>query len=414
MIHALKTKAFYMGKAQMLAPALLSVLLGVLYPAVSNAATSGANFKTLRAEFQHNADRCDLIHVEHIVQIQAMPVKELRKQEKDLLELLKTTKELRQTCYEEAKNQLEDVMAEGLAESQDNPDDTALTLQLELDEQLPEILGLRQKISGELLDSIAADLTYTIKNERKLSRKKKGGTLYLVESDKTASLIKQDMGIVLSAEGRQLQLDELLTPPVPDNLETFVRLKLKKAMHYLARTMLLYEDIQADKRYIPVILAKLRSEYLYAAGQLNELMAMDPQLESFSDEARPNMQQIINRAQLLELDIEGALRDYRNKALEEDLNNWLSELYQDLSQLSLALKTQLQWYGLKAQVVEGDENLPDIPADLEAFIEKAQQAKEKEAKAQEAAAKAAETKAAETSQKKAAEAPAADYKNSKK
>lgn len=338
---------------------------------------SAEDYKLLRAKFQHNADRCDLINAQDVVQLQATPVADLKKQQKELLAFLEETKILRQACYEAATEALAEVMAIGLAESQKKPDDTALTLQLELDEQLPELLGLRQKISAELLDSIADDLRYTLKNERKLSPKK-GKTLYLVESERTASLIKQDMGIVLSVEGRQLQLDELLTPPTEQNAEAFVKLKLKKAMHYLARTLMLYEDIQADNRHVPVLLAKLRSEYLYAAGQLNELIALDPELKTFAENARPNMQHIISRVQLLELDVEGALRDHRNNAMEENLNNWLSELYQDLSQLSLTLKTQLQWFGVEGQVVGENETLPDLPAELEAFIDAAEQAESPE------------------------------------
>lgn len=368
-------------------------VLGLIFGLMSSplAHAQQEDYKTMRAKFQHNADRCDLINVQSIVQIQTMPVKELKKQQKTIQTLLKQTKAARQACYEDAKNALADVMAAGFAESEKNPNDTTLALQLELDEQLPELLEMRQRISGELLDSMADDVTYTIKNERKLSRQNKGKDLYLHESDRTASLIKQDMGIVLSVEGRQLQLDELLTPPTKENLEEFVKLKLRKAMHYLARTLMIYEDVQAEKRHVPVLLAKLRSEYLYAAGQLNELQAMDPELSAFSPEMRPSAQQLLNRIQLLELDIEGALRDYRNDAMEEDLSNWLSEVYQDLSQLMLALKTQLQWFGVE-QVVTSEEDLPDLPKDLEAFIEKAEEAGKKEAEAAKKAAEQAKEK----------------------
>lgn len=372
---------------------LVGVVAGMFAPPTAYAQE---DYPTMRAKFQHNVDRCDLINVQQIVQIQTMPVNELKKQQKTIQKLLKQTKDYRQACYEEAKNALADVMAAGFAESEKNPNDTTLSLQLELDEQLPQLLEMRQRISGELLESMAEDVTYTIKNERKLKRKTKGKDLYLHESDRTASLIKQDMGIVLSVEGRQLQLDELLTPPTRANLEPFVKLKLKKAMHYLARTLMIYEDVQAEKRHVPVLLAKLRSEYLYAAGQMNELTAMDPELSSISAEMRPSMQQLLNRIQLLELDIEGALRDFRNDSMEEDLSNWLSEVYQDLSQLTLAIKTQLQWFGVE-QVVSSDEDLPDLPKDLEAFIEKAEEAGKKaieseKAKAEEASKKADETK----------------------
>jgi len=337
-------------------------------------AAHGDDYKLMRAKFQHNANRCDLIYARDVVQLQATPIADLKKQQKELLAFLEETKNLRQACYEEAKESLAEVMAVGLAENQQNPKNTALTLQLELDEQLPALLDLRQKISAELLDSMADDLTYTIKNERKLAQKNKKGTeLFMVESDRTASLIKQDMGVVLSIEGRQLQLDELLTPPTEQNTEAFVKLKLRKAMHYLARTLMLYEDIQADNRHLLVLLAKLRSEYLYAAGQLNELIALDPELNTFTENARPNMRQIVNRVQLLELDIEGALRDYRSKTMEENINNWLSEVYQDLSQLSLAIKTQLQWFGVAGQVVGENEKLPELPPELEAFIKTAEQ-----------------------------------------
>ncbi len=360
------------------------------------------DYATMRAKFQHNVDRCDLINVQQIVQIQTMSVADLKKQQKDIQALLKQTREYRQACYEEAKNALADVMAAGFAESEKKPNDTTLALQLELDEQLPELLDMRQRISGELLESMSDDVTYTIKNERKLKRQQKGKDLYLYESDRTASLIKQDMGIVLSVEGRQLQLDELLTPPTKSNLKEFVKLKLKKSMHYLARTLMIYEDVQAEKRHVPVLLAKLRSEYLYAAGQMNELTAMDPELSAFSDEMRPSMQQLINRIQLLELDIEGALRDLRNNSMEEDPSNWLSEVYQDLSQLSLAIKTQLQWFGVE-QVVTSEEDLPDLPKDLEAFIEKAEEAGKKAIEAEKAKAEKAKAEKA-----KDAEAPKKD------
>lgn len=370
---------------------------GVLFAVATPNAMAEDDYKTMRAKFQHNADMCDLINIQQVVQVQTLPVKELKKQQSTIKKLLAETKEQRQACYEQVKEVLADVMAVGFAESEKNTNDTALIMQLELDEQLPAVLDMRQKISGELLDAMIDDVSYTIKNESKLRRQKKGKDLYLHESDRTMKLIRQDMSLVLNVEGRQLQLDEIQTPPTDANRDDFVKLKLRKAMHYLARTLLIYEDVQSDSRNVPVSLAKLRSEYLYAAGQLNELLAMDPELKSFSEQTRPSMQQLLNRAQLLELDIEGALRDYRNKAMEENLNNWLSELYQDLSQLSLALKTQLQWFGVE-QVVSADEKLPDLPADLEAFIEKAEEKKEE---------KKAAPKESQKDSKKAVEKPAA-------
>lgn len=87
--------------------------------------------------------------------------------------------------------------------------------------------------------------------------------------------------------------------------------------------------------------------------------------------------------------------------MEEDPSNWLSEVYQDLSQLSLAIKTQLQWFGVE-QVVTSEEDLPDLPKDLEAFIEKAEEAGKKAIEAEKAKAekaKAEKTKDAEAPKK---------------
>ena len=287
-------------------------------------------------DYRHQADSCDLINAREILQLSTEALGELKKQSKDITTLFRKTKSLRDSCYELAANRLDDALATGLVYNQNHSDDVAFQQQLDLDQQLTSVLGQRRQLSKQLLDSMQSDVESALKTYKHAQKDK-----FYPESALTKELIKRDMGLVQEVERRQLALDEMNTmAPADVTTNQFAELKLKLAQHYLSRALLVFEDTHVNPPLLP--LARLRSEFMYASAQLTELLAMDPELAGLPEQMRAPLFKLTNKYQLLELDIDGALRDYRTGTFEEDLSNWLSELYQDLSDLALETRTILQ------------------------------------------------------------------------
>ncbi len=339
------------------------LLLSITTPNIVQA--QNLDYNTLRMDYQHQADICDLINAREIVQIGATPLAEIKKTYPKLKKLIKETKKLREECYSIADKLLQEMLTEGLVAQNEN-DDISFSSQLELDRQLAELLTIRRSISQQLLDSMQKDIDNSLASFNKLKKNNKTKDIFITESANTRSLIQQDMGIVLDVEQRQLQLDERTIATNTENITAFARFKMRKSMHYLARTLMVYENIHTTPITLP--LAKIRSEYLYANGQMTELLSLDPELTGLPTAMRNSLRQLINKMQLLELDIEGGLRDYRSGEMEENLNNWLSELYQDLSQLSLDIKDHIQMLPI-GEIIMTEKNLPEIPKELADFIE---------------------------------------------
>lgn len=328
--------------------------------------TTPPTYSELRLAYQQALDRCDLINTQEVLALGTTPVANIDDEPEKWKTLLKETREARLACYEKAQAVLEEAIAAGMEKLQQEEENTALAARLELDKQAADLIEVRRELTRQLMDNMLADLEQTLEKYNKTWRKKDKPS-FVMESDETADLIRQDMAIVLELERRELNLEARLIHNQPDNDETLIKLKLREALHYLTRALMAYEDIN---RTNPArLLANLRSEYLYSAGQMHEVLAIAPDLKPLPEFIRPRLMQLVNRMQLLELDVEGALRDFRAGVMEQSVEDWLSELYQDLSNLSIEINNVLRRLEIGEPIVVQDDGEMDIPDDIAAFIE---------------------------------------------
>ena len=324
------------------------------------------SYQELRQQYQSQLDKCDLIHAQEVYSLNATPVANIVEETEKWRNLLEKTKNKRLKCYEQAQATLEQAIAAGLASLQNNEQDTALAARLELDKQAADLLSIRTRLNNQLFESMMADLEKTLKTYKN-AKEKDDKPSFVIESAKTTDLIRQDMGIVLELERRQLNLESRLVHNQKDNAKALIKLKLKTALHYLSRALMAYEDVNRIK---PArLLATLRSEYLYAAGQMHEILALSPNLAHVPEHVRQNLLQLTNRMQLMELDVEGALSDVRNGDMQKPLEDWLSEVYQDLSNLSVSINQILQRFDMPAPIMLDSNTEMEIPDDIAKFIE---------------------------------------------
>ena len=342
--------------------------------AQENAPPPSFSYQDLRQNYQSQLDRCDMMNMQEVFSLTSTPIANIIDEKSKWLDLLTKTKEDRLACYTLAQSAIEEAIAAGLVDLQTDEDNTALAARLELDKQAGDLLKIRGRINRQLLESMAADLETTLETYKN-TRNKKERPSFVMESSTTTNLIRQDMAIVLELERRGLNLENRLLHNQKDKEKQLIKLKLQTALHYLSRALLTYEDINSIK---PArLLASLRSEYLYATGQMHEILAIAPDLSPIPEFIRPNVLQLTNRMQLIELDVEGALRDFSNGVMEQSLEDWLAELYQDLSNLSLEINTILHHLKLGAPITVGVDDTLEIPADIAAYINEDTQNSEK-------------------------------------
>lgn len=327
--------------------------------------TPPPSYTDLRALYQGQLDRCDLINADKILSLTTTPMANLKEDKTQWLALIEETKKARQTCFARVENILEETITAGIVALQADEDNTALAARLELDKQAADMLEIRKKVTAGLLENMKQDFLDTLKVYNN-TRRKKDRPSFIQESEQTTQLIRQDMGIVLEMERRRLSLEERLLARGPGTEKEHIKLKLRKALHYLTRALMAYEDLNRDS---PAhLLADLRSEYLYAAGHMHEVLAIAPNLAPLPEFARQPLLQLANRMQLLELDVEGALRDFRSGTMDKNIENWLSELYQDLSRLSIEVNNLLQRIEMGAPIDAGAGDDLELPDDIAAFI----------------------------------------------
>ena len=315
------------------------------------------SYQDLRSLYQSRLDLCDLINAQKVLSLTTTPMANLKDDKKQWLTLLEETKNARAKCYQQARNILEQTIAAGMATLEDEEANTPLAAQLELDKQAADMLKIREQISVQLLESMKQDFLDTLEEYNSTWRKKERPA-FVKESEKTTNLVRQDMGIVLEMERRNLSLEERLMARTPQSKEDRIK---------LTRALMAYEDMGGGSS--AHLLADLRSEYLYATGHMHEILAIAPNLAPLPEFARQPLLQLANRMQLLELDVEGALRDFRNGTTQKELEGWLSELYQDLSGLSMEVNNLLQRLEIGAPIDASAGDALEIPADIAAFIE---------------------------------------------
>jgi hypothetical protein len=123
------------------------------------------------------------------------------------------------------------------------------------------------------------------------------------------------------------------------DITTLARVKLAKAHHHFTRALLAYEDIDTGPRLFGI--ARLASDFGYATDQFGELFGYSDTLVGLDKNLAAAIAKVADRALVINLDIEGAVRDQRAGTFEEDAEQWLSELYQDLSDVTIETRTLL-------------------------------------------------------------------------
>lgn len=292
------------------------------------------DYMQARANYMLAADSCDLINAREILQLNTMPVAELKTLDFSLEELFTETRDNRKACYEAAADKLADMVSAALIWVEKKPDDLSAVRQLEIDQDLSEMLRIRREISQKLLRSMEADIQATLKK----TPSRKAAETFVEESVTTRNLIQQDMNIVLEAERRQIAAEEAALNAIakPDMADA-ARVKLMKATHYFSRALLVFESALQEPRHYH--LARLMSEFAYGSNQFAELFGLHPTLKGLEENLARQIAHVADRALVMQLDLEGAVRELRANDFRDDYEQWLSEIYQDMSSLAVEIRT---------------------------------------------------------------------------
>lgn len=314
-------------------PLLPLALIATLLPATVNADVVDDYLNT-RADFMMTADSCDMINARDILQLGTLSVAELRAPELPISDLFRQTRDLRAECYQQAADKLTDMINAAVLWAEQKPNDLTAQRQLEIDQDLSELLRIRSQISLQLLTSMEDDVQETVK---KTPRRRAENT-FVEESAKTRGLIQQDMAIVLEIERRQIAADEAaLAATAKPEMADVARVKLMKATHHISQALLVFENALTEPRAYH--LARLMSEFSYGSNQFAELFAMHPILKGIDEALARQIAGVADRALVLQMDLEGAVRELRNNDFRDDYEQWLSEIYQDMSQIAVEIRT---------------------------------------------------------------------------
>lgn len=336
----------------------LPFLIGfMLLPFMVQAADSRHNYSRQKLVYQSQVDKCDAINAREILELQTQTVSELKPQSKDIHKLFTQTRIARQACYKKADDRLADMIATGLAYLTAHDDDVAFHRQMELDMALKEMLQIRKRLSKRLLASMESDIDKAIEETTAEEE-----NTFPQESNLTRALIRLDMDMVLETERRQLNLDELnlLNQPTISASE-MARVKLNLAQHNLARTLMMFEDANtSSSKLFPI--TRMQTAFATASGQFSQIFAFAPGLKGIPPEIGHRIANLGDRALVMEMDIEGAVRDIRNGLFTEDRNNWLSELYEDMSQFAIDTRTTLAALTLHDNLMNMTPPPDELPA----------------------------------------------------
>jgi hypothetical protein len=316
-------------------PLIVVFALFALPPTVA-ASEFMADYRNKRAAFQAEVDTCDLINARDVLELASRPLAEIEPDMPGIRHVFDTTASARRACYQAAAKKLDVLLKSGADYLRKTPDDTLFARQMELDGALRAAVDLRMTISQQLLRATLNDVETSLSAYITGGAKQAGGTVFIEESPLTRALIKQDMDLILELERRQLNLDEVRTLSEPLTARALAQLKLAKVHHYLSRALMAFEDMHLTPRLYP--LARLNTEFGYANAQFAELFGYAPKLDGVDRALARDIARTADRATVLALDIDGGLRDLRSGLSREDYDNWLSELYQDISALTISVQ----------------------------------------------------------------------------
>lgn len=330
-------------------------------------------YENLRRLYQKHFNRCDLLNELEVLSLSTTPLANIKSEQKKWYKTLRTTQKDRALCYKDGYTHLKAALTKGLNNITKEKDTFYLQNFIMADEHALDLYRLKEKVQKRLFLSLEEDLTKSLGAYKKkyTKKRKKDRPTFVIESTKTAQLIQQNIALVLALENRELTAQEHIFLYKDTATKSFIDLKIQQTLHYLTKALVAYEYL--GHKNPNLLLTKLRTEYIYATGHLQEVLARMPELTPMPKDLRPHFLQLTNRMELLELDIEGALRDYKQRLHPEDIESWLSELYQDVSSLATALNNTRRELFIEAPIISDDVALP---ADIVNFIQEQEKPKE--------------------------------------
>ncbi len=283
-----------------------------------------------RAQLQAKADGCDLILAQELLESTSLSLADLKPRIKGLESLFTEAKTNRQSCYLETA----ETFGHFLASAHNNYISKIANIQMQrqyvLDKAYAESLLIRAQNSQKLLDSIWQDLNLSLKLAE--AQEKDLTTLYIEESDETQKYIRQDVSLIMEQDRRQAELEEIDIYNGDRHISSVAYIKLKKSQLYFSRALMAFEESRKD--FETFAIARIYAEFIYASAQFKELFAFSEKLNGLNPQYSAHIKKLYDRTEVIRLDIEGALLDLRNGTFTENLDQWLSVLYEELSLLT--------------------------------------------------------------------------------
>lgn len=283
-----------------------------------------------RAQLQAKADGCDLILAQELLESTSLPLSKIKPLLKGLKSVFDDAKANRLSCYAETEEVFRNFLASAHNNYISQTDNIQIQRQYVLDKAYSESLLIRAENSRRLLDSIWQDLQLTLNLAE--AQGKDLDTVYIEESTETQKYIRQDVSLIMEQDRRQAELEEIDIYNGDRHISSVAYIKLKKSQLYFNRSLMAFEESRKD--FETFAIARIYAEFIYASAQFKELFAFSEKLDGLNPKYSIQIKKIYDKAEVIRLDIEGALLDLRNGTFADDLQQWLSVVYEDLSLIS--------------------------------------------------------------------------------
>lgn len=228
------------------------------------------------------ADRCDMMGQKEITLLTTQPYKDLKDTLPHNRQLLTQSLQQRYACYQDVLKDLESYLTAQQKVMGQQPLDVPALQQWQIDSGLRDTFILRQNVSQELLLSILRDLEQTPADAD-----------YMKESEKTKTLLQQDLSTLLDHTRRQLAFDEQRLWLGKPKASEVLKVKLSVAANVLSQAQLVYEQ-DADKT---VLMARLATLLASVPGHLYEVVAFNSSHKGLSKVTVEKLAGLVNTSE---------------------------------------------------------------------------------------------------------------------
>lgn len=287
-----------------------------------------------KAEIMALSDKCEMVGAKDLLHTNSYTILELKNEFEQVKNFIESVRKERKNCYETVLSKLDSLLADGEEHLKEQPVDLLFYRQHEIDESLKHLFRIRMEISDALLASSLQDMTISI--QAQMDDEEASSSFY-TESSRSRSLVRQEMALLLEIARRQLAFDELNIVNADLVKEVYTPHKLGEIQLNLARALAAFEEAYSQTNSAFVI-ARIKGRIVSAIENTNELMTFLLPYKEKSAEDIKNIKDLKSNLAILNVDMEGTLSDIQAGIGAENLEDWISSIYERLSTINAQVK----------------------------------------------------------------------------